>query len=87
VKRRNVAWKTPVAKANAIASLKRRGYAPFRFGAIFILKENSKTGSLAKCRVMQALYLLALKPVAETTADLKSCGFRQERSTADAGGQ
>ena len=36
---------------------------------------------------MQALHLLALEPVAETTADLNSYGFRPERSTADAGGQ
>ena len=35
-------------------------------------------------RAMQALYLLALDPVAETTADPNSYGFRQERSTADA---
>lgn len=34
---------------------------------------------------MQALHLLALEPVAETTADLNSYGFRPERSTADAG--
>src|ERR1700730_2272861 len=40
-----------------------------------------------KCRAMQALYLLALEPVAQTTADLNSYGFRPERSTADAGGQ
>ncbi|MEX6748862.1 reverse transcriptase domain-containing protein, partial [Pseudomonas aeruginosa] len=31
-----------------------------------------------------ALYLLALEPVAETTADGRSFGFRPERSTADA---
>jgi RNA-directed DNA polymerase len=37
-----------------------------------------------KCRAMQALYLLALDPVAETTADHGSNGFRKERSTADA---
>ena len=36
---------------------------------------------------MQALHLLALEPVAETTADLNSYGFRPERSTADAGEQ
>jgi RNA-directed DNA polymerase len=35
-------------------------------------------------RAMQALYLLALDPIAETTADLNSYGFRKERSTADA---
>src|SRR5258706_16410954 len=37
-----------------------------------------------KCRAMQALYLLALDPVAETTADPNSYGFRPRRSTADA---
>ena len=36
------------------------------------------------CRAMQALYLLALGPVAETTGDRNSYGFRPERSTADA---
>jgi len=37
-----------------------------------------------RCRAMQALYLLALDPVAETTADPNSYGFRPGRSTADA---
>lgn len=37
-----------------------------------------------KDRAMQALYLLALEPVAETTADLNSYGFRKNRATADA---
>jgi len=37
-----------------------------------------------RCRAMQALYLLALDPVAEVTADRQSYGFRRERSTADA---
>jgi RNA-directed DNA polymerase len=36
-----------------------------------------------KDRAMQALHLLALEPVAETTADRNSYGFRPERSTAD----
>jgi RNA-directed DNA polymerase len=36
------------------------------------------------CRAMQALYLLALEPVAETRADPNSYGFRSERSAADA---
>lgn len=35
-------------------------------------------------RAMQALHLLALGPVAETTADPNSYGFRAGRSTADA---
>ncbi len=33
---------------------------------------------------MQALYLQALEPVIESTSDLKSYGFRPDRSTADA---
>jgi RNA-directed DNA polymerase len=37
-----------------------------------------------KDRAMQALYLLALEPVAETTADTVSYGFRPKRSCADA---
>jgi RNA-directed DNA polymerase len=85
-----VTWKTPAAKANAIASLKRRGYSPLPLRRVFILKKNSKkTRPLGipamKCRAMQALHLLALEPIAETTADPNSYGFRPERSTADAG--
>ncbi|MCG6974640.1 MAG: hypothetical protein LJE66_16030 [Desulfobacterales bacterium] len=37
-----------------------------------------------KDRAMQALYLLALAPVAETTGDPNSYGFREYRSCADA---
>jgi len=35
-------------------------------------------------RAMQALYLLVLEPVAETTADPNSYGFRRGRGAADA---
>jgi len=35
-------------------------------------------------RAMQALYLLALDPIGETTGDPNSYGFRKARSTADA---
>ena len=37
-----------------------------------------------KDRAMQALYLLALDPIAEAQADPNSYGFRKDRSTADA---
>ncbi|EHV96385.1 hypothetical protein ECDEC7B_2208 [Escherichia coli DEC7B] len=35
-------------------------------------------------RAMQALYLMALEPLSEITADHHSYGFRPMRSTADA---
>ena len=86
-----IIWKTPAAKINAIASMKRRGYSPLPLRRVLIPKKNGKTRPLGipvmKCRAMQALHLLALEPVAETTADLNSYGFRPERSTADAGKQ
>ena len=37
-----------------------------------------------KDRAMQALYLMALEPIAETTGDRFSYGFRKKRRTMDA---
>jgi RNA-directed DNA polymerase len=83
-------WDTPAQKACAIEELRQRGYRALPLRRLSIPKTDG-TGRRRPLsiptmhdRAMQALYLLALDPIAETLGDPNSYGLRTERSTADA---
>jgi len=83
-----VIWSTQKQKMEAVHNLRRHGYKALPLRRTYVPKKNGKMRPLGiptmHDRAMQALYAQALLPVAETTGDPNSYGFRPHRSCADA---
>lgn len=84
-----VLWKTNEEKVKAVAELNCQTYHAKPLKRVYIEKFGKKEKRplgipTMSDRAMQALQLLALEPVAETTADRISFGFRKYRSPEDA---
>lgn len=82
-------WNTPAQKMWAVLSLTDKNYKASPLRRVYIDKKNKKAKRPLGIptmydRAMQALYALALDPVAETTADAYSFGFRKGRCCQDA---
>jgi len=82
-------WSTSAAKMKAALRLTDKNYKAQPLKRVYIDKKGKKEKRPLGIptmydRAMQALYALALDPVSESTADVKSFGFRKGRSCHDA---
>jgi RNA-directed DNA polymerase len=86
-----VVWRDSEARMNGALALRRRGYRAQPLRRILIPKKSHGKRPLGipvmADRAQQALYLLALEPIAELLADKNSYGFRLYRACRDAIGQ
>ena len=84
-----ILWKNNLQEISAVYQLKKRGYKPLPLRRIYIAKkQKGKFRPLSiptmSDRAMQAIWKLALEPIAEERADPNSYGFRPKRSAKDA---
>ena len=84
-----VLWLLTHQKMKAVLGITHKKYTSQPLKRIYIPKPGKKTKRPLSIptmydRAMQALYALALQPVAETSADARSFGFRLYRSAQDA---
>jgi RNA-directed DNA polymerase len=83
-------WDTPESKTAALSRLRAHGYHAQPLRRVYLPKSSDPTKvrplgiPTLTDRAVQALYLLGLDPILETTADPNSYGFRRGRCCADA---